>query len=204
MVTEPQEESADGRAVYTGTEEKKKSKGEVRQVSYGQDAKVREMRRADTCLHIIEDPGKLYEAKVKETRKLESRMMRQVSRPVRRGAGRKGQQWTSLAAYPTSPRFMTIPMRQACRRMWNVNFTPIYSVASWPTAFCAWAVTRAPKNSCCPSAASGAAFVRRVRLGAWPRPPPTWSCTCSPGCRRANGSSRCLSPYGIGWPHPRS
>ena len=30
-------------------------------------------------------------AKVKETRKLESRMMRQVSCPVRRGAGRKGR-----------------------------------------------------------------------------------------------------------------
>ena len=27
-------------------------------------------------------------------------MMRQVSRPVRRGARRKGQQWTSLVAYP--------------------------------------------------------------------------------------------------------
>src|SRR5215467_14798725 len=74
-----------------GTEEKKKSKGEVRQVSYGQDAKVREMRRADTFLHIIEDQGKLYEAKVKETRKLKSRMMRQVSSPVRRRAGRKGR-----------------------------------------------------------------------------------------------------------------
>src|SRR5215813_8569918 len=49
------------------------------------------MRRADTFLHIIEDQGKLYEAKVKETRKLESRMMRQVSSPVRRGAGRKGR-----------------------------------------------------------------------------------------------------------------
>ena len=49
------------------------------------------MRRAETFLHIIEDPGKLYEAKVKETRKLESRMMRQVSSPVRRRAGRKGR-----------------------------------------------------------------------------------------------------------------
>ena len=29
-------------------------------------------------------------------------MMRQVSSPVRRGAGRKGQKWTSLAAYPAS------------------------------------------------------------------------------------------------------
>ena len=27
-------------------------------------------------------------------------MMRQVSSPVRRGARRKGQQWTSLVAYP--------------------------------------------------------------------------------------------------------
>jgi hypothetical protein len=49
------------------------------------------MRRAETFLHIIEDPGKLDEAKVKETRKLESRMMRQVSSPVRRRAGRKGR-----------------------------------------------------------------------------------------------------------------
>jgi hypothetical protein len=80
-----------GRAVYTDTEEKKKSNGEVRQVSHGKDVKVREMRRAETFLNIIEDPGKLYEAKVKETRKLESRMMRQVSSPVRRRAGRKGR-----------------------------------------------------------------------------------------------------------------
>src|SRR5262245_21348413 len=40
------------------------------------------MRRADTFLHIIEDQGKLSEAKIKETRKLESRMMRQVASPV--------------------------------------------------------------------------------------------------------------------------
>ena len=50
---------------------------------------------ADTFLNIIEDHGKRYEAKVKETRKLESRMMRQVSSPVRRRAGRKGH--TDLA-----------------------------------------------------------------------------------------------------------
>jgi hypothetical protein len=61
------------------------------------------MRRAETFLNIIGDQGKLYEAKVKETRKLESRMMRQVSSPVRRRAGRKGQKKrTSLAAYPAA------------------------------------------------------------------------------------------------------
>src|SRR5262249_31680563 len=81
----------DGRAVYTGTEESKQPNGEVRQVSQGQDVKVREMRRADTFLNLIRDQGELYEAKVKETRELESRMMRQVSSPVRRGAGRKGR-----------------------------------------------------------------------------------------------------------------
>ena len=63
----------------------------MRQVSHGQDVKVREMRRADTFLNLIRDQGELYEAKAKETRKLESRMMRQVSSPVRRGAGRKGR-----------------------------------------------------------------------------------------------------------------
>ena len=63
----------------------------MRQVSQGQDVKVREMRRADTFLNLIRDQGELYEAKVKETRELESRMMRQVSSPVRRGAGRKGR-----------------------------------------------------------------------------------------------------------------
>ena len=57
----------------------------MRQVSHGQDVEVREMRRAEKFLNIIEDQGKRYEAKVKETRKLESRMMRQVSSPVRRG-----------------------------------------------------------------------------------------------------------------------
>jgi hypothetical protein len=62
----------------------------VRQVSHGKDVKVREMRTADTILNIIQDRGK-QEATVKETRKPESRMMRQVSSPVRRGAGRKGR-----------------------------------------------------------------------------------------------------------------
>ena len=59
------------------------------------------MRRAETFLHIIEDPGKLSEAKVKETRKLESRMMRKY--PVRFGGGQgeKAVLRTSLAAYPT-------------------------------------------------------------------------------------------------------
>jgi hypothetical protein len=74
-----------------GQRGEKKPNGEGKQVSHGQDVKVREMRRAETFLNIIEDPGKLYEAEVKETRKLESRMMRQVSSPVRRRAGRKGQ-----------------------------------------------------------------------------------------------------------------
>ena len=54
-------------------------------MSHGQDVKGRERRRADTFLNIIEDPGKLDEAKVKETRKLESRMMRKY--PVRFGGG---------------------------------------------------------------------------------------------------------------------
>jgi hypothetical protein len=57
-VTEPQEESADGKAGDTGTEESKKPKGEVRQVSHGKDVKVREMRIADTILNIIQDRGK--------------------------------------------------------------------------------------------------------------------------------------------------
>src|SRR5262249_61412906 len=67
--------------------------------------------------------------------------------PVALGsAGRKGQQWTSLAAYPTSPHSTPTPMLQACRRMWNANFTTIYGVASWRMAFCAWAVIRARKK----------------------------------------------------------
>jgi hypothetical protein len=44
--------------VYTGTEESKQPNGEVRQVSHGRDAKVREMRTADTILNIIQDRGK--------------------------------------------------------------------------------------------------------------------------------------------------
>src|SRR2546428_10663621 len=50
--------------------------------------------------HWILSKHEAKDAKVKETRKPESRMRRQVSRPVRRGARRKGQQWTSLVAYP--------------------------------------------------------------------------------------------------------
>jgi hypothetical protein len=63
MATEPQEESADGKAVSTGTEESQEPKGEVRQVSHGQDGKVREMRSADTILHIIHDRGKRPQSK---------------------------------------------------------------------------------------------------------------------------------------------
>jgi len=44
--------------VYTGTEESKQPNGEVRQVSHVRDAKVREMRTADTLLNIIQDRGK--------------------------------------------------------------------------------------------------------------------------------------------------
>jgi len=58
QVTEPQEESADGQAVHTGREEYKKPKGEVRQVSPGKDATVRERRTAETLLHILQDRGK--------------------------------------------------------------------------------------------------------------------------------------------------
>jgi hypothetical protein len=57
-VTEPQESSADGKAVHTGIEEYKKPKGEVRQVSHGKDATVREMRTAETILNILQDRGK--------------------------------------------------------------------------------------------------------------------------------------------------
>jgi len=109
----------------------------VRQVSYGQDAKVREMRRADTFLHIIEDQGKLYEAKVKETRKLESRMMRQVSSPVRRRAGRKGRK--------NGPRSQPILLQRSRSTFsWRsfLSFfafqggmlsTPISVLGGWPT-----------------------------------------------------------------------
>src|SRR5262249_7599479 len=50
--------SADGKAAHTGTEARKKPNGEVRQVSHGKDAKVREMRTAETILNIIQDRGK--------------------------------------------------------------------------------------------------------------------------------------------------
>src|SRR6516165_9076532 len=50
-----------------------------------------------------------------------------------------------------------------------------------------------PKELLLPSAASGAGFARRVRPGAWPRRRPTSSRASSPGCRPANGSSRCRS-----------
>jgi len=56
--TEPQEESEDGKAVYTGTEESKTPKGEGRQVSHGKDGKVRERRTAETLLPILQDRGK--------------------------------------------------------------------------------------------------------------------------------------------------
>jgi len=58
QVTEPPEESADGKAVHTGREEEKQPKGEVRQVSHGKDATGREMRTAETILNILQDRGK--------------------------------------------------------------------------------------------------------------------------------------------------
>jgi len=45
-------------SVHTGTGREKKPNGEVRQVSYGRDAEVREMRIAETILNIIQDRGK--------------------------------------------------------------------------------------------------------------------------------------------------
>ncbi len=57
QVTEPQEESADGKAVHTGSEEYKQPKGEGRQVAQGKDAPVRERRTADTLLTILHDRG---------------------------------------------------------------------------------------------------------------------------------------------------
>jgi len=47
-----------GKAVHTGTEESKKPNGEGKQVFYGKDGKVHEMRTADTILNIIQDRGK--------------------------------------------------------------------------------------------------------------------------------------------------
>ena len=46
------------KAVHTGREEYKKPKGEVRQVSHGKDATVRERRTAETILNILQDRGK--------------------------------------------------------------------------------------------------------------------------------------------------
>jgi hypothetical protein len=68
-VTEPQEESADGKAVYTGTEESKEPNGDVRQVSHGQDGKGRERRSADTLLHMIHDRGKRPKSKKQGNRR---------------------------------------------------------------------------------------------------------------------------------------
>ena len=57
-MTEPQEEAADGKAVYTGPEEAKEPTGAVRQGAHGQDVKGRAMRTADPILTILPDRGK--------------------------------------------------------------------------------------------------------------------------------------------------
>src|SRR5881296_2892179 len=57
------------KAVYAGTEESKQPNGEVRQVSHGQDVKVREMRTADTILNIIQDCGKRPKSKKQGNRR---------------------------------------------------------------------------------------------------------------------------------------
>src|SRR5262245_1867709 len=51
---------------------------------------------------------------------------------------------------------------------------------------------------------NGGGFARRVPGGAWPRPRPTWSSRSFPGSPPANGSSRCPSLCGIGWPLHRT
>src|SRR6266566_3905319 len=75
-------------------------------------------------------------AKVKETRKPESRMMRQVSSPVRRGAGRKGQNG------PRSQPTQLQSSRSTLSRGSLLSFlafkegmlgTPIWVLGGWPT-----------------------------------------------------------------------
>ena len=57
-------------------------------------------------------------------------MMRQVSSPVRRGARRKGQQWTSLVAYPainvvmsTKPKMLSGLRQKALERVQGLDNT---------------------------------------------------------------------------------
>ena len=57
-------------------------------------------------------------------------MMRQVSSPVRRGAGRKGKKWTSLAAYParnvvmsTKPKMLPGLSQKALERVQGLENT---------------------------------------------------------------------------------
>src|SRR5262249_37195503 len=55
---------------------------------------------------------------------------------------------------PFSPHSTPTPRPRVCQRMWNVHFMTMCGVVFSPMAFCAWAVIRARKRCCCPSAAS--------------------------------------------------
>jgi hypothetical protein len=94
--------------------------------------------------------------------------------------------------------------RTLLQGLWIVAALVVLAAASSHTAFCGWAVTPATTSCCWPSAASGGGFVRRVPGGAWRRRRPTWLSRSFPGCRHANGSSRCPFPCGIGWPPRRT
>ncbi len=72
-----------------GTEETKEPNGKGKQVSYGKDVKVREMRTAETLLNIIQDRGMIGPSLGnKETREPCAVKM---ARTVRRGARGKGR-----------------------------------------------------------------------------------------------------------------
>src|SRR5262249_16620870 len=106
----------------------------------------------------------------------------------------------SLTSLPTlwrlfSPPLTPILMRKACPPMCSVHCTTPCRAASSRMVSSGWAVTRATRSCRSHSAASAGGFVRRVPIGAWPRPLSTWLSRSSPGCQYANGSCRCLPPY---------
>ena len=94
---------------------------------------------------------------------------------------------------PCSPPLTPIPMRKACPPMCSVHGTTPCRAASWLHGVLRLGCDTCHKELLLPFSCKRGGFVRRVPVGAWPRPPPTWLRGSSPGCQYANGSCRCLS-----------
>src|SRR5713101_7199696 len=89
-----------------GTKETKEPNGKGKQVSYGKDVKVREMRTAETILNIIQDRGKIGQSLGnKETREpCAVKMARPVVCPAKAGVFSRRETYQGKSQSPVARR----------------------------------------------------------------------------------------------------